>query len=32
MNTVENKAKYDYNHFSEIEYIKIGEITFTEGS
>ena len=26
MNTVENKAKYDYNHFSEIEYIKIGEI------
>ena len=26
MNTVENKVKYDYDHFSEIEYIKIGEI------
>ena len=26
MSTVENKVKYDYDHFSEIEYIKIGEI------
>ena len=26
MNTIENNVKYNYDHFSEIEYIKIGEI------
>ena len=26
MNTIENNVKYEFDHFSEIEYIKMGEI------